>query len=74
MHPSLLLTSILFFPGFPREGYLPANPPFFAICVKVILFIIYHEKPQRPNFLLMKKIVVVSIPSRDYSENFHNQR
>jgi hypothetical protein len=44
---------------------------FFAICVKVILFIM---KTQRPNFLLMKKIVVVSIVSRDYSEFFCNQQ
>jgi hypothetical protein len=32
IHP-LLLTNILFVPGSPPEGYLPANPPFFAIRV-----------------------------------------
>ncbi len=72
MSPPLLLTVILFFPGSPPEVYLPANPPFF--CYLCEGHIIYHEKPQRPNFLLMKKIVVVSIMSRNYSENFRNQR
>jgi hypothetical protein len=43
-HPPLLLTVILFFPGSPLEGYLPANPPFFAIPVKVILFIMKNLK------------------------------
>jgi hypothetical protein len=61
---ALLLTVILFFPGSPPEGYLPVNPPnFFYLCEG---HIIYHEKPQRPNFLLMKKIVVMSIVSWDY--------
>jgi hypothetical protein len=69
--PPLLLTFILFFPGSPPEGYLPENPPFFCYLYEGHIF--YHEKAQRPNFLLMKKIVVVSSVSRDYSENFRNQ-
>jgi hypothetical protein len=72
MRPPLLLTIILFFPGSTPEGYLLPNPPFF--CYSCEGHIIYHEKPQGPNFLLMKKIVIVSIVSRDYSDLFCNQR
>ncbi len=60
---SLLLTDILFFAGSPLEGYLPANPPLF--CYLCVGNIIYHKKPQRPNFPY-GKIVVVSMVSRDY--------
>jgi hypothetical protein len=62
----------LLLPGSSLEGYLPENPPYF--CYLCEGHIIYHEKPQRPNFLLMKKIVVVSIVSRDYSEKNCNQQ
>ncbi len=49
VHP-FLLTNILFFPGSPLEVYLPSNPPLF--CYSCVGNIIYHKKPQRPNFPL----------------------
>ncbi len=72
MHPPLHLTVIVFFLVSPPKGCLPANPPF--LCYSYEGHIIYHENPQRLNFLIMKKIVVVSIVSRDYSEIFCNQQ
>jgi hypothetical protein len=52
MCPTLLLTVILFFPGSHLEGYLPANPPFYALCVKVILFIMKNLKGLISSFVI----------------------
>ncbi len=44
------------------------QPTHHFFCYSCVGHIIYHKKPQRPNFPLWKKIVIVSMVSTDYSE------